>query len=492
MTGLTDEQVEAACIRYAPILKFHPSEQYNMCVVEYFLSNSTLHDSQTKQDLVHPTVDQLPTGPASGDRYSFTLDSGKAVGELSTAVAYVHAYWDQSKNYTDLQFWFFYAYNGPATAHTNSLVFDTIVKTKNTTLAPLGEHTGDWECCILRIDNDSQALIGVYLTQHSGGTYFPENQLGAFARVGDQIVIYSSLNGHALYPGAGSNYSEKVKDPPSGWPMGIEFFLRNDTADGGASLDCAANFQLISADWLNVPEPNWVNYQYRWGTVGDVNRITPSAVMGIISGLFGDLATAASLSYIVAPILLAILVKESADGPTSPITKDTWISGGFPSSDTSNAVAVSSPVLAPASTKALLLQMNVDGQLRSPLATADNGWPPTAAIVAVTAPIVWDLTVVDPEDVSKGMIISNQGLYLTSTTVNIPEEGEALAYSANSADATPLMPTPTGGDDAAFFLQRVSDGQLLTVDTMGFGIVFRPQQPSDSDPFHQHWVFAEN
>ena len=36
---------------------------------------------------------------------------------LATAKAYVHAYWKPGMRWTDLQFWFFYAYNGPGTAH---------------------------------------------------------------------------------------------------------------------------------------------------------------------------------------------------------------------------------------------------------------------------------------------------------------------------------------------------------------------------------------
>jgi hypothetical protein len=327
--GLTEQQLRTAIATYGPVLRFHPAEPYNMCSVEAFLAHSKLHDKQTGVEINHPSVAQLPSGGGGDGRYWLILEDGFKQGDLSTAKAYVHAYWKPGLSYTDLQFWFFYAYNGPGTAHVNGLVFDTIAHTGDVNMAPMGEHYGDWECCMVRIDNDSKQMIGAWLSQHSGGEFFQQPDLQQFQKVNvNQIVVYASRNGHAVYAHAGANYTEHYKFPPGGIPAGIEFFLRNDTADGGRSLDCARNYQIVSADWLGValPEPNWVNYMYRWGPEGTTSHLTPQAVIGILEAGLGWLAALVpgSILTLLAVTLLPIFVKDDLNGPGAPKGKGTW------------------------------------------------------------------------------------------------------------------------------------------------------------------------
>jgi hypothetical protein len=126
-----------------------------------------------------------------------------------------------------------YAFKGPGTAHINGLIFDSIVHTGNPTLAPLGEHYGDRECVMIRIDNTSKKPVAIWLLQRSAGTLFEGDDLDHFERSGTQFVVYSSCNGHAHYAHQSSNHSEHHEIPSSGFPAGVEFFLRNDTKDGG-------------------------------------------------------------------------------------------------------------------------------------------------------------------------------------------------------------------------------------------------------------------
>jgi len=61
--------------------------------------------------------------------------------------------------YTDLQFWFFSAYNGYGTIRFGSLVMDKVEHQADINLAPLGEHWADWEYAGIRIDNATKELI---------------------------------------------------------------------------------------------------------------------------------------------------------------------------------------------------------------------------------------------------------------------------------------------------------------------------------------------
>ncbi|MBS7422608.1 MULTISPECIES: Vps62-related protein [Pseudomonas syringae group] len=324
--GLTQAELTLAIQTYGPILRFHPNEQYKMCSVEAFLQHAKLHDSKTGQDINHPAVSQLPSGAANDGRYWLVLEDAFKGGDPSTSKAYVHAYWKPGMTYTDLQFWFFYAYNGPGTAHINGLAFDTIAHSGDPTLAPLGEHYGDWECCMIRIDNQEKTLIGAWLSQHSGGQMFGLTELNQFQLTNQQINVYSSLNGHAVYAEAGSNYSEHRKYPDPGVPVGVEFFLRNDTQTGGGNLDCSQKYEIVSADWLGVSEPQWLNYPYRWGPEGAVTHLSPKAVTNILYAALGWLSYAVTprIMAVLAGFILAIFVKDDVNGPEGPKTKSTW------------------------------------------------------------------------------------------------------------------------------------------------------------------------
>jgi hypothetical protein len=327
-TGLSADDIKQAIQTYGPILHFHPAEPYKMCSIEAFLQHAKLHDSKTGVDINHPAVSQLPTGTNGDGRYWLILEDAFKGGDPSTAKAYVHAYWKPGMSYTDLQFWFFYAYNGPGTAHINGLIFDTIAHSGDPDMAPMGEHYGDWECCMIRIDNQEKTLIGAWLSQHSAGQMFGFNDLKQFQRTNKQINVYASRNGHAVYAQAGSNYTEHRKYPSSGIPAGIEFFLRNDTADGGSSLDCSQKYEIVSADWLGVTEPQWVNYPYRWGPEGATTHMNPQTVADIMYAALGWLgAIAAPLVQVMAGYILSVFVKDDVNGPSGPKTKSTWTGG---------------------------------------------------------------------------------------------------------------------------------------------------------------------
>jgi hypothetical protein len=325
--GLSEADVRKAIETYGPVLRFHPDEQYLMCSIDAFLAHAKLHDGKTHTDIDHPVAAQLPTGPEEKGRYWLILEDSFKGGDPSGAKAYVHAYWKPGLDYTDLQFWFFYAYNGPGTAHINGLIMDTIAHTGDPSLAPLGEHYGDWECFMVRIDNESKKPIGVWLSQHSSGQMFEPNDLNQLQRKGDQFVVYASRNGHAVYPAASANYTEYRKYPDPAYPAGIEFRLRNDTKEGGSSLDCAQHYELISADWLRtITEPPWLLYPYRWGPEGTKVELSAETCGNILQAAMGWVPFKPVVEYLAAYIV-AYFETEDLNGPSGPKMKDTWTGG---------------------------------------------------------------------------------------------------------------------------------------------------------------------
>ena len=318
----TRAELDQLIKRYGPKLYLNLNESYQPTSAEWFLERAWLLDKQTGTK-VQAVPNDLPTGAANKDRYQLLLkDKSSRGGDLAAAKAYVHA--KGSDFYTDIQFWFLSAYNGPGTARIKWLVFDTTVHSGNPSLAPLGEHEGDWEHVTIRISNTSRKPEQVYFSQHAGGIWV---DIANVRRDGDQIVVYSSLNGHASYPSVGVNYSEHRKYNAA-YLTALEFFLRNDT-DAGPVLDCGRQYELVSADYLGADkpaEPVWLNYLGRWGASSE-QHLTVKAVQDIIVAAFGPIlgfVLNTTIAVELAQLLLSLFVTEDQDGPSAPKAKGSW------------------------------------------------------------------------------------------------------------------------------------------------------------------------
>lgn len=276
--------------RYGPILYHHPAERYLPSSTDWFLQRASLFQGD-KVIAAGPAPASLP---ASGDGYYLTLPSSARGGDLGSTVAYVHSKGAASApGTTELQFWFFYPYNGPGTLR----VSPPIGSSTDVDLAPFGEHTGDWEHFTLRIDNASSALTAIYLSQHAGGEWIMD-PLKSMELEGGRPVVYSSKNGHAIYRAAAMNLSE------TGSTAGTSWGLRNDTAKG-PRLDTAAAFRLVRSD--EAP----LTFAGRWGPRID----NASFITDVV----------AKIPLIGSAIANSTLASERiSDGPTSPATKSSW------------------------------------------------------------------------------------------------------------------------------------------------------------------------
>jgi ribosomal protein L24E len=314
--ALSRDDLLAAIASHAPTVKFHPQEQYLPCSVDWLLENSWLCQPSGK---VQATPDNLPSTIGAPDDHKYWLElknDGIKPGNLSSAVAYLRAKPAPGKDdFTDISFWFCYAYNGAGTAHLFPIA-DRVA------LDPFGEHYGDWETCTLRINNATKALDSVYLSQHAGGEWV--TNLAEFTRENGRIVVYASRNGHASYKAPGSNPSERTH-LPAGWPFSgdiYDFSLINECADGGPSLDCSTRYALVSADYLGQQapqEPAWLNFGYRWGP----EIIYPA---GTLDNWLKKLGVVA---WLLSPLTTWLIGKlpgemKGEDGPTGPRTKASW------------------------------------------------------------------------------------------------------------------------------------------------------------------------
>lgn len=330
---LSRRELEAAISKYGPIFQVHPDEKYDICSVEWFLSHSTLIDSQNQaNNIIHPSAEQLPQAAKEGARYYLQIEDAVKSGNFDTAKAYINAFWKPGLTWTDIQFWVFNAYNGPGTAKFDSLVMNKVKNTGNIDLAPLGEHVGDWEYAAIRVDNVSKDMVGIILSAHGKNTLYPKDKIAQEFKLvnGTHPVVYASLNGHANFPGVGPNYTEHRK--VLGIPVGLEFNLLNSTGDGGKRLDCSQKYQVVGAEWLKgSPDaykvPAWVDYPYRWGPEGTAVNMDAKTLGDFIKAALGDDGSKVLLRapiVLLASELLHIFVRADIDGTAAPIMHGQW------------------------------------------------------------------------------------------------------------------------------------------------------------------------
>ncbi|KVH95616.1 Vacuolar protein sorting-associated protein 62, partial [Cynara cardunculus var. scolymus] len=218
-------QIETLIQEYSPRIYFHPSETYLPSSTTWYFSNGVLlyHIGDESNPIpVETTGSNLPQGGSNDGTYWLDLPINETErdrvkkGDLQTCEAYIHIKPMLGGTFTDIAIWFFYPFNGPATAKLGFI---------DVPLGRIGEHIGDWEHMTLRISNFNGGLYRVYFAQHSGGMWVDTPSL-EFQNGTNKLVGYSSLHGHASYP------------TPGLVVQGTNVVgLRNDTAKSDMFLD---------------------------------------------------------------------------------------------------------------------------------------------------------------------------------------------------------------------------------------------------------------
>jgi hypothetical protein len=250
----TLDQVQAIFQAYSPRIYFHPDEEYLPSSARWYFTNGALlykKDEESKPVPIESTGSNLPQGGSNDGSYWLDLPVEEAArervkrGDLQDCQVYLHIKPMLGATFTDIVAWLFYPFNGPGRAKVDLITVP---------LGKTGQHVGDWEHVTLRISNFNGQLCGIYLSAHSGGTWYDVSELEF--QNGNKAVIYSSLNGHAMYakPGLVLQGSGNIG-------------IRNDTAKSNKFIDTGARFSVVSAEYMgsSVVEPPWLNYLRKWG-----------------------------------------------------------------------------------------------------------------------------------------------------------------------------------------------------------------------------------
>ncbi len=179
-------------------------------------------------------------------------------------------------------------------------------------------------------------MIGIMLSKHGRNNFFDkatvEKQFKFVNRT--HLVIYSSLNGHANFPGVGPNFS--TYHQVLGVPTGLDFNIINLIADGGLQLDCSTKHQVVAADWLTgTPDayniPVWVGYASRWGPEGTTIHMKIKTLSDFIKAAispkdFFEVLVLEDPITFLASELLYVFVKADINGAAAPATQAPWSS----------------------------------------------------------------------------------------------------------------------------------------------------------------------
>jgi len=328
---LTHAELNNIIENYAPILYFNSGEKYFMCNVSYFLENCWIIDLKNPDKKTQANLSNLPQGQSNASNYQLVeKDTSVRGGNINSAVSYVHVL--ELEDVLEIQFWFLYGYNGAGFGKIECKVAGHGYDTGNFSLAPMGEHEGDWEGVTLRFDLERLKATGaisakptmVGFCQHGNRQWIDYENV---ERSGKQIVVYPSLYGHASYPQAGDFTHDKHGIDNVGITLLFEIV---DQADKGpVSFNCAhpGNFQVVSASCLGAErpmEPEWLNFWGRWGAS---NKVPPTDL--ILDNIFREnpsLPEGLLRSLLKAELNAALPTAwtEEQDGPRSLKNQSQW------------------------------------------------------------------------------------------------------------------------------------------------------------------------
>lgn len=263
---------------FAPLVRFHPDEEYFPSSVQWYLKRtelwhrvSPMHTKRPttltlilKKGHVNPTSlinqrvkgDRLDTSPYAnirpGSRGTFCLnvpDDQSAIktytGNLRTAKCYVHAQPARRTGRWWLVFWFFYPYNGSISPIVSSA------------------HEGDWEHIRVEVDRHGKKVHRIYMAAHEGGNWYRHYSTHEQERVGYRLsnrtnhpIVYSARHSHASYPTAGV-----VKRRL----LGSDNLMPDDLTGRGREWKTWDHLEVLG-DWANPkPGQEWLKFSGRWG-----------------------------------------------------------------------------------------------------------------------------------------------------------------------------------------------------------------------------------
>ncbi|MDE1464326.1 Vps62-related protein [Spartinivicinus poritis] len=327
---LTKSEILALIKKHGPILYLHPKEKYKLDSPFYYMNNAWLVNekgSKIQTSLASfeddynyiKSADNISGSSANSIWLKPNNLSALKSGNIGRAKSVVHIK-NVLPGYTDIQFWFFYSYNGPGTAKVRL----GEIYSHAGELKPFGEHTADWEHVTLRFDNSSKKVTSVYFAQHNYGEVKLANQVDWD---NNHLVIYSSKNGHASYSGKGKN-SHRVLHKCTGRILGqctghLDVDLLNYT-DKGSRFNSyeKGNFYVV-----NYEQAGWAELKFRWGPQKEA-RMSVNQARKVAVDFFGPFI-GNSLAGLIGSSLFSYFYSEDQNAPSNIGTKSSWNENEF-------------------------------------------------------------------------------------------------------------------------------------------------------------------
>ncbi|XP_010542907.1 PREDICTED: uncharacterized protein LOC104815975 [Tarenaya hassleriana] len=309
------DQIHALIRHYGPTVFFHPGEIYLPSSVSWFFKNGALlcrkaEESGSNAYPIREAIDEkgsnLPQGGTNDKQFWIDIPSDEEQrsflkrGNLESSKLYVHVKPALGGTFTDMAFWIFCPFNGPATLKLGLV---------NVSFSKIGQHVGDWEHFTLRISNFSGELSSVYFSQHSGGEWVEAYDLEYISGT-NKTVVYSSRYGHASFPRPGTYLQGSSK-------LGVG--IRNDAERSDLFVDSSSRYEVVSAEYLGgaVREPPWLKYMREWGP--KVVYDTRAEMERMVDRLPWRLRS--SVAAVVGKIPVELSGEE---GPSGPKEKNNW------------------------------------------------------------------------------------------------------------------------------------------------------------------------
>jgi hypothetical protein len=294
---LDEQSIEKMIADCGPIVYLRSDERYLLDDPEYVLDNgaslewgiiendgnydlfqarrveSVQTSSKHLMDDVRAAKEAIRAYPES-DKYKYwlKLDDGMKLGNLRRAKALVRVL-PVSAFSTELQFWFFYPFNGPARVE----VCAASSMCDDNWLQQAGRHYGDWERVSVLVGNSSNQVISVNMTRHDTDETFDRSDKGVLCSVkdrrrtldtrGSHPVVYVAISSHANYPKPGNHNYKRIFSRR--WGLGTASADLFDRTEAGIEFGTyqANHYRIISSDLpgVKVLEPSWLEFDGRWG-----------------------------------------------------------------------------------------------------------------------------------------------------------------------------------------------------------------------------------
>ncbi|KAI8832538.1 hypothetical protein BC829DRAFT_448945 [Chytridium lagenaria] len=229
---------------FAPLMRFHPQEQYFSTSVEYFLSRAYLKDD---------AGNRIPDQPALTlsnldflQRTRNTDDSGTWISvdgnlDADPNLAPEMRFLEGSRNMNGVPM---YAVVVPKA---NGVV-DIFYLGKSTPLGRVGNHVGDWERFVVRTINGRAVSFDFHAHGSAGVRVVPANDRRV-QFVGTHPVVYVALGSHGSWPQTGRNTYKTVA---------LVYDL----------VDEAAGWRYKGFNPQFTGDLSWINYRGKYGNKG--------------------------------------------------------------------------------------------------------------------------------------------------------------------------------------------------------------------------------